>query len=290
MLGSTVKGTCGLSLHSWYLDCWAFFFRGVTISQWPDESAGCDGFSVFGSANQPSINGCFVDRNALVAGFPSYENENKRILYWEAVNGGNWVIGDSVGANYRAFGNAPGGDGPAAVSSWKTSEDGWVAEALTVTDSRCTQARGDVYGLSFSVTGSALQPSINGFFVDSLTCNNGFPVYSNGNGKSLWWYLHNSKHPTWMLGLDSYVEKDVGLAYGNGQGGDGPAAASGWVTWNGAEWKPETTWAVADSRGLCSTPSPPPPQVFFSEPGLDFNGSAAGCSHLERLKTDWPTA
>ena len=104
---------------------------------------GCDGISVSGSAIQSSINGCFEDRNTLVNGFPSYVNGNGNYLWWKNFSNGAWYIGssDNVGSTTaRTHGFGQGGDGPAAASSWKTYDysgsQEWVAEALTVTDSR----------------------------------------------------------------------------------------------------------------------------------------------------------
>lgn len=83
---------------------------------------------------------------------------------------------------------------------------------------------------------------------------NRFPSYVNGNGNMLWWTTLNT--PTWFIGSPDNVGSNTGRAYGSGQGGDGPAAASSWKTYDysGSHGWVAEALTVAESRGLCSEP------------------------------------
>ena len=106
----------------------------------------CKGIAVSGSANQPGINGCYVDRHHSVAGQRSYENENGEILYYVAESG-QWVISATIGSGFRAAAAGSGMRGPVAVppGSWLTykhigADHGWVAERLDVVEAPGTSS------------------------------------------------------------------------------------------------------------------------------------------------------
>ena len=217
----------------------------------------CAGINVTGSAHQPSINGCYLNRDKAISGFPSYINGNGKVLHYQPSGGGGWWFADesdgrsNVPVGYRAYAPGSGPEGPAPRSAhytWMTWMTTWVPDkplafntgsricrngsvfsSTTENSSMCTGCAG------INATGSLNQPSINGCYLTRDTAINGFPSYGNGNDTVLYWEPTNSGQ--WVIGVNVGSSR---LASTPGTGAAGPtanltaASTRTWTSWKGA--------------------------------------------------------
>jgi len=92
-------------------------------------------FSVSGSTDHSTINGCYSQRAQAVNTHPSYENENGILLFVLVPTDGNpvqWILGTSLSSGHKASAEIQDGLGPSALTWREWVSNAWVSATLSI--------------------------------------------------------------------------------------------------------------------------------------------------------------